>query len=46
VCYCGLVVVFMRQMQNGRKSVFDSKKVVFSPNTKDDYFTTAYLERS
>ncbi|HEY6475265.1 MAG TPA: outer membrane lipoprotein-sorting protein [Polyangia bacterium] len=36
----------MINKQNGRKSVFDTKKVAFSPNTKDDYFTTAYLERS
>jgi outer membrane lipoprotein-sorting protein len=35
----------MTNKQNGRKSIFDSKKVVFSPNAKDDYFTTAYLER-
>ena len=36
----------MINKQNGRKSVFETKKVAFSPNTKDDYFTTAYLERS
>jgi outer membrane lipoprotein-sorting protein len=36
----------MINKQNGRKSVFETKKVTFSPNTKDDYFTTAYLERS
>ena len=36
----------MTNKQNGRKSVFETKKVTFSPNTKDDYFTTAYLERS
>lgn len=36
----------MVNKQNGRKSVFETKKVTFSPNTKDDYFTTAYLERS
>jgi hypothetical protein len=36
----------MINKQNGRRSVFESKKVTFSPNTKDDYFTTAYLERS
>jgi Outer membrane lipoprotein-sorting protein len=36
----------MTNKQNGRKSVFETKKVAFSPNTKDDYFTTAYLERS
>ncbi|HTB56401.1 MAG TPA: outer membrane lipoprotein-sorting protein, partial [Polyangia bacterium] len=36
----------MINKQNGRKSVFETKKVAFSPSTKDDYFTTAYLERS
>jgi len=36
----------MINKQNGRKSVFETKKVSFTPSTKDDYFTTAYLERS
>jgi outer membrane lipoprotein-sorting protein len=36
----------MINKQNGRRSVFETKKVAFSPSTKDDYFTTAYLERS
>ena len=36
----------MINKQNGRKSTFDSSKVTFAPNTKDEYFTTAYLERS
>jgi len=36
----------MINKQNGRRSVFDSSKVTFAPNTKDEYFTTAYLERS
>jgi hypothetical protein len=36
----------MINKQNGRRSVFDSSKVTFTPNTKDEYFTTAYLERS
>jgi hypothetical protein len=36
----------MINKQNGRKSVFETKKVAFSPSTKDEYFTTAYLERS
>jgi hypothetical protein len=36
----------MINKQNGRRSVFESKKVTFAPNTKDEYFTTAYLERS
>jgi hypothetical protein len=35
----------MINKQNGRKSVFDSTKIAFSPNTKDEYFTAAYLER-
>ena len=35
----------MINKQNGRKSVFDSSKVTFAPNTKDEFFTTAYLER-
>jgi outer membrane lipoprotein-sorting protein len=35
----------MINKQNGRKSVFESSKVAFAPNTKDEYFTTAYLER-
>jgi len=36
----------MVNKQNGRRSVFESKKVTFAPNTKDEYFTTTYLERS
>jgi len=36
----------MVNKQNGRRSVFESKKVTFAPNTKDDYFTTRYLERT
>jgi hypothetical protein len=32
-------------MRNGRRSVFDTEKVAFVPDTKDEYFTTAYLER-
>lgn len=35
----------MINKQNGRRSVFESKKVTFVPNTKDEYFTTTYLER-
>jgi outer membrane lipoprotein-sorting protein len=35
----------MINKQNGRKSIFESTKVAFAPNTKDEYFTTAYLER-
>jgi hypothetical protein len=36
----------MINKQNGRRSVFESQKVTFVPNTKDDYFTPTYLERS
>ena len=36
----------MINKQNGRTSVFESEKVPSRPTTKDDYFTTAYLERS
>lgn len=36
----------MVNKQNGRRSLFESTKVTFAPNTKDEYFTTAYLERS
>ena len=35
----------MLNKQNGRKSVFDSPKVTFAPDTKDEFFTTSYLER-
>jgi len=35
----------MINKQNGRRSVFDSEKVSFAPDTKDDFFTTRYLER-
>ena len=35
----------MINKQNGRRSVFESQKLTFAPNTKDDYFTTSYLER-
>jgi hypothetical protein len=36
----------MLNKQNGRRSVFESEKVTFAPSTKDEYFTTAYLERN
>jgi len=36
----------MVNKQNSRRSVFQSTKVTFAPNTKDEFFTTAYLERS
>jgi len=35
----------MVNKQNGRKSVFESEKVNLVPDTKDEYFTTRYLER-
>lgn len=35
----------MKNLQNGRRSVFETQKVAFAPDTKDEYFTTAYLER-
>ena len=35
----------MTNKQNGRRSVFQSEKVTLAPDTKDDYFTTRYLER-
>jgi hypothetical protein len=35
----------MVNAQNGRKSVFQTEQIAFAPNTKDEYFTTPYLER-
>jgi len=35
----------MINKQNGRRSVFESTKMNFAPNTKDEYFTTTYIER-
>lgn len=35
----------MVNKQNGRKSVFETTKIANAPNTKDEYFTTGYLER-
>jgi hypothetical protein len=31
--------------RNGRRSIFETEKVSFAPDTKDEFFTTAYLER-
>lgn len=31
---------------NGRRSVFETEKIQFSPKAKDEYFTTAYLEKT
>ena len=36
----------MTNKQNGRKSEFKTEKVTFAPDTKDDYFTTRFLERT
>lgn len=35
----------MKNHQNGRVSVFHTDKVAFAPSTKDEYFTTRFLER-
>ncbi len=35
----------MINKQNGRRSVFVTRQVAFKPNTKDDFFTTRFLER-
>ena len=35
----------MINKQNGRRSVFESTKMTYTPNTKDEYFTTSYIER-
>jgi hypothetical protein len=35
----------MINKQNGRRSVFESTKMNFAPSTKDEYFTTSYIER-
>jgi ribosomal protein S8E len=35
----------MVNLTNGRRSVFASEKVTYAPGTKDDFFTTRYLER-
>ena len=35
----------MVNKQNKRSSIFKTKKIEFSPDAQDDYFTTTYLER-
>lgn len=35
----------MENKKNGRKSVFETEKIAFSPNVKDEYFTASYLEK-
>jgi hypothetical protein len=37
--------MIMVNKQNKRKSLLVMEKIEFSPNVKDDYFTTRYLER-
>jgi hypothetical protein len=39
------VDIVMENKQNGRSSRFTTEKIVFSPNVKDEYFTTDYLEK-
>jgi hypothetical protein len=36
----------MVNQQNHRRSVFKTTKMSFAPNTKDEYFTTTYIERN
>ena len=35
----------MENLQNGRKSILKVDQIRFSPDIKDDFFTTRYLER-
>jgi len=35
----------MVNKQNGRKSIFRTNKIEFTPDTKDEYFSIRYLER-
>jgi hypothetical protein len=35
----------MINRQTGRRSVFVTRQIAFKPNTKDEFFTTQYLER-
>jgi outer membrane lipoprotein-sorting protein len=35
----------MTNKKTGRRSVFEFNKIAFAPDTKDEYFTTRYLER-
>lgn len=37
--------MIMVNKQNGRKSILMVNEIQFSPNVKDEYFTTRYLER-
>jgi len=36
----------MINKQNNRRSVFETTKMTFAPSTKDEYFTTSYIERN
>jgi hypothetical protein len=35
----------MTNKKTGRRSVFETVKISFAPDTKDEYFTPRYLER-
>jgi hypothetical protein len=35
----------MINRQSGRRSVFVTRQIAFKPKTKDEFFTTQYLER-
>jgi len=35
----------MNNQQNGRKSIFATEQIAFTPETKDEFFTLRYLER-
>ena len=35
----------MINKQNGRRALFEFTNMKFAPNTKDEYFTTSYIER-
>lgn len=35
----------MENKKNGRKSVFETEKIAFSPDVKDEFFTATYLEK-
>lgn len=35
----------MTNKKTGRRSVFETTKIAFTPDTKDEFFTTRYLER-
>lgn len=39
------VHLIMKNVQNGRESIMKIDEIVYSPNVKDEYFTTRFLER-